>query len=124
MFARLLCYLLPILFFSCYEPQRDCKAFKNGTFEFTATVDGEEMTTTFVREGNTEIDYFQGKTDTSEVRWINDCEYIVKKINPKNKSEEKSIHMKILSTTADSYTFEYSLVGAPVKSKGTAIKVK
>lgn len=87
-------------------------------------VDGEELTTTFVRQGDREIDYFQGKSDTSEVRWINQCEYIVKKINPKNRSEEQSIHMKILSTTPDSYTFEYGIVGSKLKSKGTAIKIK
>ncbi len=124
MFNRCLLALSLLLAFSCYQPERNCDAFKDGTFEFTALVDGVEMTTTFVRDGNREIDYFMGKSDTSEVRWINDCEYIVKKINPKNISEEKSIHMKILSTTKDSYTFEYGIVGSSQKSKGTAIKIK
>jgi hypothetical protein len=109
---------------SCYEAERDCQAFKEGTFEFTAELDGEEVTTTFIRQGEIEIDYFQGKSDTSEVRWINNCEYIVRKLNPKNRSEEKSIHMKILSTTADTYTFEYGIVGSSNKSKGTALKIK
>ena len=86
-------------------------------------VDEEKLTTRFVREGDREIDYFQGKSDTSEVRWINQCEYIVKKLNPKNISEEQAIHIKILSTTANSYTFEYSIVGSKVKSRGTAIKI-
>ncbi len=122
-FRLLILVLFPLLS-SCYAPQRDCQSFKNGTFQFTATVDGEELTTTFVRQDGMEIDYFQGKSDTSSVRWINDCEYIVKKINPKNRSEEKSVHMKILTTTADSYTFEYSIVGNPKKSKGTAVKIK
>ncbi|WP_422080325.1 DNA topoisomerase IV [Ulvibacterium sp.] len=107
---------------SCYGPQRDCSRFKEGSFSFTARIDGKEVTTTFVRNDSIEIDYFAGKIDTSSVRWINDCEYIVKKINPKNKSEEKSIHMKILSTTDDSYTFEYGIVGQSQKSRGTAIK--
>ena len=124
MILRLFFSLFTLLLFSCYQPERDCKAFRDGTFEFTAVVDGEEMTTTFVRNGKIEIDYFQGKKDTSEIRWINDCEYIVRKINPKNMSEEKSIHMKILSTTNDSYIFEYGIVGDPNKSKGKAIKIK
>ena len=121
---RPLILILITLFTSCYQPQRDCQSFKNGTFEFTASVDGEELTTTFIRQDTIEIDYFQGKSDTSSVRWINDCEYIVKKINPKNRSEEKSVHMKILTTATDSYTFEYSIVGSPEKSKGTAVKIK
>ncbi|PKA96499.1 hypothetical protein B0O79_0134 [Flavobacteriaceae bacterium MAR_2009_75] len=107
---------------SCYQPERNCKPFKNGKFSFTTTIDGEEKTTTFVREGNLEIDFFDGKSDSSSIRWINDCEYILKKINPKNKAEMKSIHMKILSTTDNSYTFEYNTVGQSQKLRGEAIK--
>lgn len=108
---------------SCYRPERNCTDFKNGKFSFTAKIDDTEHTTIFVRTDSLEIDHFDGKIDTSSVRWINDCEYIVKKLNPKNMAEEKSIHMKILSTTADSYTFEYRVVGSNNKSTGTAIKV-
>jgi len=108
---------------SCYQPERNCKDFKNGKFSFTSIINGEEQTTTFNRTNNIEIDYFNGKSDTSSVRWINDCEYIVKKRKPKNKAEEKSIHIKILTTTKSSYTFEYNIVGKNKKSKGTAIKI-
>lgn len=111
-----------LLFVSCYEPVRNCSDFKNGAFTFTTIINGEENTTRFIRTDTMEIDYFNGKIDTSSVRWINDCEYIVKKANPKNKAEEKSIHMKILTTTKKSYTFEYNIVGDSKKSKGTAIK--
>ena len=108
---------------SCYQPERDCKTFKNGTFTFTSIINNEEKTTTFVRYENIEIDYYEGKSDTATVRWINDCEYVVKKLNPANKAEEKSIHMKIRSTTDSSYTFEYGIVGETNKSVGTAIKI-
>ena len=107
---------------SCYEPQRDCKVFKDGEFSFTTTINEKEVTTTFIRKGDLEIDYFNGKVDSSSVRWINDCEYIVKKLHPRNKAEEKSVHMKILATTDNSYTFEYNIVGDSNKSKGIAIK--
>jgi hypothetical protein len=114
-------YLLAIIS-SCYQPSRDCKSFKDGTFAFTSQIDGEEQTTTFTRLGDMEIDYYKGKQDTSSVRWINDCEYVVKKLHPKNKAEEQSVHMKILSTTDNSYTFEYSIVGDSRKLKGTATR--
>lgn len=123
MIRPLLIVFVFLLLNACYQPERDCQAFKDGKFEFTAVVDGKELTTVFERLGNREIDYFQGKSDTSEVRWINNCEYIVRQLHPKNKSEERSIHMKILSTTDDSYTFEYSIVGDSKKSRGTAIKI-
>lgn len=116
--------LLLLVATSCYLPERDCQAFKNGTFTFTSLIEGEETTTTFIRKDGIEIDYFKKKVDTSSIRWINDCEYIIKKMNPTNRAEEKSIHIKILSTTDDSYTFEYSVVGNSRKSKGTAIKIK
>ena len=115
--------LLVLLCVSCYQPERNCGQFKEGEFSFTSLVNGEELTTTFIRKDGIEIDYFQGKSDTSTVRWINDCEYIVKKINPKNMAEEKSVHMKILSTTDDTYTFEYNIVGDKKKSRGTATKI-
>ncbi len=111
-----------ILTVSCYQPERNCKEFKTGEFSFTSIVDGKELTTTFIRNADVEVDFYSGKIDTSSVRWINDCEYIVKKLNPKNKAEEKSIHMKILSTTDDSYTFEYGIVGESKKIIGTAKK--
>lgn len=111
-----------LLFTACYQPERNCQKFRNGKFTFTSILDDKEQTTTFVRNEKLEIDYYQNKIDSSSVRWVNDCEYIVKKTNPTNKAEEKSIHMKILSTTDNSYTFEYSIVGESKKVRGTAIK--
>ena len=119
-----LIFILPLLLVSCYTPERNCKDFKYGEFSFTTTINGEEKTTTFIRKGDIEIDFYEGRQDTSTVRWLNDCEYVVKKLNPRNKAEEKSILMKILSTQNNSYTFEYSIVGESQKSRGTAIKVK
>jgi hypothetical protein len=123
MTKRFLPALCILLFCSaCYEPERNCQAFKNGRFTFSSEIGGETKTTTFLREDSIEIDYFEGKADTSSVRWINDCEYVVKKLHPANAAEEKSIHMKILSTTEGSYTFEYQIVGTSDKSRGTAYK--
>jgi len=108
---------------ACYNPPRNCMDFKEGEFRATSTIGDNEQTTTFVRTMDSEIDFFEGIADTSSVRWINDCEYIVKKLNPQKPSEEKSIHMKILSTTDSSYTFEFGLVGSSKKWRGTAFKV-
>lgn len=82
------------------------------------------MKSRFVRNDSIEIDSFRGKTDTSSVRWINDCEYIISNLNPKNRAEEKPIHIKILTTDDNTYTFEYGLVGEPKKQRGTVTKVQ
>ena len=115
--------LLSFLIFSCYEPERNCQDFKTGTFEYEALIGKEVLSTTFTRNDTLEIDYFNGKSDSSSIRWINDCEYIVKKINPKNMAEEKAIHMKILTTKGNDYVFEYNIVGDTKKQKGTAKKI-
>lgn len=121
-------YLFVFLFagslISCYNPERNCTDFKTGTFEFESYLDGELVKSRFVRNDSIEIDYFRGKSDTSSVRWINECEYLVSNLNPKNRAEEKPIHMKILTTEGNTYTFEYGLVGEPKKQRGTVVKVE
>ena len=112
-----------LLITSCYNPERNCQKFKTGTFSYEALVGTEVLTTVFVRTDTLEIDYFQNKSDTSSIRWINDCEYIVQKINPKNRAEKKAIHMKILTTQNNTYLFEYNIVGDSQKQKGTAKKI-
>ena len=124
--SRLFLTLLILTFiFSCSaSPERKCSVFKEGKFSFTTQIDGEEKKTVFERTDKIEIDYFEGKQDTSSIRWINDCEYVLKNLNPKNKAEEKSIHIKILTTTDSSYTFEYNAIGDTRRFKGTAFKIR
>ena len=100
---------LLLIFLSCSFPEKDCKKFKTGNFEFKTEIDGKEYVSYFQRSDSTEIEVFNGVTDTSSVRWVSDCEFILKNINPKK--SKKSITMKILSTENDSYIFEYSIVG-------------
>jgi len=118
-----------LLLTSCYTSERNCKDFRTGTFEFKYITDGVEKTGKFVRTEDLNIDYYENKIDTASIRWINDCEFIMKHVNPKNMSEEKAIHMKILTTSEHSYTFEYSLAVQPGSQQkrveqGTATKIK
>ena len=117
-------FLLPIFaLVSCYNVERNCKDFKTGKFKFEYEVDGVKKTTLFERNDSIEIETFEGKTDTSSIRWVNDCEYILQKIHPKNRAEEKAITMKILTTTKNSYTFEFGIVGSDQKQRGTVEKI-
>jgi hypothetical protein len=116
--------LLPVLLLmSCYNAERNCKDFKTGKFKFEFEIDGVKKTTLFERNDSIEIETFEGKIDTSTIRWVNDCEYVLQKKHPKNKAEEKSISMKILTTTKNSYTFEFGMVGIDSKQKGTVTKI-
>lgn len=110
-----------VLLTSCYPIERECSDFKTGIFEFTYLIDGIEQTSRFKRTENFNIDYYEEKVDSSSIRWINDCEFILKKLNPQSNSEKDAIHMKILSTTEDSYTFEYKLA---LKRPNTPLNVE
>lgn len=117
-------FLILILIVSCYAPERNCEAYRTGTFSFTAVVDGQEQTTVFTRTESLELSQFQGRTDSASVRWINDCEYVLTDLSSDGPVAPKPIHMKILSTTENSYTFEYKLVGTTQTSRGTAYKTE
>jgi len=117
-----------ILFFtlsftSCYEVERNCENFKTGTYESTISINGLEYKSTFTRTSDLQVENFKGVIDSTNVRWVNDCEMIFKTINPKNRAEQKDIHLKILTTTKDSYSFEYGYVGDNNKQKGQAKRV-
>jgi hypothetical protein len=117
--------LLPLIFLvcSCYNKEKNCKDFKTGKFKFEYEVDGVKKTTLFERNDSIEIETFDGKIDTASIRWISDCEYVLKKLHPKNKAEEQSIGMKILSTTDDTYNFEFGMVSSDQKQRGTVTKI-
>ena len=117
--------ILPLLLslISCYNQERNCKDFKTGKFSFTQSIDSIPQTSTFVRTEKLQIETFKGKTDTASIRWINDCEYVLLKLHPKNRQEKKAISMKILTTKEKTYTFEYSYVGEAKKQKGLVTKL-
>lgn len=126
-------YVIGLFFLSlstgCYQSSRDCTRFKTGTFEFDYTIDGEQKTGRFVRNDTLNVDFYDNKVDSASVRWINDCEFILTNLRPKNRQEEKPIHMKILSTSEDSYSFEYKLAIKESHEKqriekGTARKIE
>lgn len=116
--------LLILLFLiSCDKQERNCTDFKTGKFEFIQEIDGKKQTSTFERTEKFQIETFNGKTDTASVRWVNDCEFILQKLHPKNMQEKKAISMKILSTKDKTYIFEYSFVGEVKKQQGTVTKI-
>lgn len=121
---RVFFFLLLFSLTSCYETTRDCRDYKTGTFYSEVIIDDVLYKSSFERSEKLQIEVYNKKTDSSQLRWINDCEVIFKTINPKNRAEKKDVHLKILTTTDSSYTYEYSYVGEIIKQKGIAYKVK
>ena len=120
---KILVLPLILLLISCYNVENNCKDFKTGKFKSEITIDGVKKETTSTRTDSVVIETYEGKTDTASIRWISDCEYVLQKINPKNMSEKKAIDIKILSTSKNSYTFEFGVVGNNKKQKGTATRI-
>lgn len=118
LFALLVCLS------SCYQNTRNCKDFRTGNFKSEVVINGKTYTSTFRRTEKLQIETYNGKTDSSEVRWVNDCEVIFKTIHPKSRIEKKNIDLNILTTTDSSYTYEYSYLGETKKQKGIAIKIE
>lgn len=116
----LLCLLLLA---SCYTTEHNCKDFKTGKFKFEHEIYGVKKVTYFERNDSIEVETFEGKTDTAIVKWISECEYVLRKKHPKNNAEKNSISMKILTTSKNSYTFEFGMVGVDTKQRGTVTKI-
>lgn len=115
--------LLPLLLASCYNVERNCKDFKTGTYQSEITIDGVKKYTTSIRTNDMVIETYEGQTDTASIRWVNDCEYVLQKMNPKNRAEKHAIDIKILTTSEKTYTFEFGIVGSDKKQKGTATRI-
>ncbi len=119
---KILLFFTLLILTSCYEVERNCKDFKTGKFRFDFVLNGVKKTTVFERTPTMQIETYEGKTDTATVRWVNDCEFVLQKLHPKNIKEKKAISMKIVSTTKNSYTFEFGIIGSDEKQKGIAVK--
>ena len=116
--------ILSLLFISCYSVDRDCIEFRTGSFEFSTSINDSIVKSTFIRTDNYEIEEFKGVKDSSTIRWVNECEFILTKINPKTNQERRPIRIKILRTYGNSYDFEYSQVNNPQKiNRGTVNKI-
>jgi len=123
---RALIYCIPLFIISsCYSPNRDCVPFHKGTFEFETIVNNSLESSRFIRNDTLEIEFYKDEVDSASIRWVNDCECILTKINPENNQNKRPIRMKILTTKKDSYTFEYSLVGDLKNTqRGTITKIE
>ena len=109
---------------SCYNVDRNCENFKIGEFEFTYKLNDTIQTSLFTRTLDYEIEKFNNVIDSSSISWVNDCEFILTKINPKTNQEKRPVRIKIIRTYENSYDFEYSSVNEPIIiQRGTVTRI-
>ena len=116
--------ILSLLLTSCYSVERNCLDFKTGVFEFSTSINDSIVKSTFTRTNNFEIEMYNGIEDSSSISWVNNCEFLLTKINPRTNQEKRPIRIKILRTYGEQYDFEYSQVNNPQKiSRGSVKRV-
>ena len=109
---------------SCYNVDRNCENFKIGEFEFTYKLNDTIQRSLFTRTLDYEIEKFNRVIDSSSISWVNDCEFILTKINPKTNQEKRPVRIKIIRTYENSYDFEYSSVNEPIIiQRGTVTRI-
>jgi hypothetical protein len=100
--------LLATVLHSCLQnPSRDCLKHKNGYYKFGFEYNGKIMTSFFKRDQGLGVEVFNEKIDSSSIKWINDCEFILTKLKPQNNSEKNPVNIRIVSTTDSSYVFSF-----------------
>ena len=96
-----------------------------GEFEFTYILNDTIQRSLFTRTLDYEIEEFNNVIDSSSISWVNDCEFVLTKVNPKTNQEKRPVRIKIIRTYENSYDFEYSSVNEPIIIKrGTVIRIK
>ena len=111
-----------IFFTSCYSVNRDCNDFKTGKFNFAYELNDTIQESTFTRTLNYEIEEYNGVIDSSKISWVNNCEFILTKLNPRTNQEKRPVRVKILRTYKDSYDFEYSNINEPILIRRGKVK--
>ena len=90
--------ILSLLLTSCYSVERNCLDFKTGVFEFSTSINDSIVKSTFTRTNEFEIEMYNGIEDSSTISWVNNCEFLLTKINPRTNQEKRPIRIKILRT--------------------------
>lgn len=114
--------VLLLLLTSCYTADRDCNQFRTGKFEFSYELNDTIKKSIFTRTLDYEIEEYDNVVDSSSISWVNDCEFILTKLNPKTNQEKRPVKIRIIRTYEDSYDFEYSSVSEPIIIKRGTVK--
>jgi hypothetical protein len=96
--------------------------FKQGKFK---TVLEDNKTESFaIRNDSIQIEDFNGKMDTFNIKWLDQFEYVLTKRVPKTLLDSTPFYVKITSVKENSYSFNAYYKGSNFKQKGTAFKLE
>jgi hypothetical protein len=114
--------LLVAIIISCKNDKNlSIKDFKTGTFE--TFLDNSDATSTATRNKFLQIETYNSKKDTFEIKWKSNFEYILTKTHPKSKLDSTLFFVKITGIKGNSYTFKANYEGSNFKQTGTVTKI-
>jgi len=121
---KFLFLLVTFVLFSCQEqPKKVPNNFKTGTFK-TILEDDAATSSVAYRNDSIQIESYNNKKDTFNIKWINSFEYVLTKVHPKVMLDSTPFHVKITNIKQNSYDFRAYYKGSNFKQKGTATKIK
>lgn len=111
-----------MLFISCQDQVKTVpNNFKTGTFK--TVLEDSENTSFAIRNDSIQIETYENKKDTFNIKWTNNFEYVLLKKNPKNLLDSTPFHVKITAVKKKSYRFKAYYKGSDFKQKGIAYKI-
>lgn len=111
-----------ILLSSCLKSSSSVQEFRVGTFK--TVLEDNESVSMAVRNDSIQIETFENKKDTFDIRWINPFEYVLRKKSPRTLLDSTDFHVKIVSISEKSYEFKAFYAGSNFQQKGTAYKIE
>ncbi len=120
---KLVLFLLGLLLLSCqYESKKTPNNFRTGTFKTVLEDNASESFAT--RNDSIQVETYNNKKDTFNIKWIGNFEYVLVKSNPKSLLDSTPFHVKITGVKKDSYSFKAYYKGSNFKQKGEAYKIE
>jgi len=104
-----------LLMGACRSADCDCAHFQRGTMVSMQRINGKVQQTQIQRFDKWQLETYQNHTDTINIRWVNDCEWVLKAKHPITMAERKGLSMKIVRTQADTAWVRYGYVGQPLQ---------
>jgi len=120
---NILFFLICFLIFSCQEQTKiKPNNFKIGKYK--TVLKDDNATSIAIRNDTFQIETYNQTTDTFNIEWVSNFEYILLKKNPITMLDSTPFHVKITAVKKDSYDFNAYYKGSNFKQKGTAFKLE
>ena len=104
------------------ENKTNVLSFKEG--DFKTYLGKKKDSSYFYRTNKIQIETYQNKSDTFHIRWKNNFEYELKKVNPKTKLDSIPFIVKITAIKENYYKFKGAYLGSNFKQEGITYKIK